>query len=118
MDATRERAYRLLLSVGLLHVKWDLACLYRGFSWRPWRFSRQGRSARGGSHRAAAFHNLAIFAAQEFRGFSEEWFWRGVDRFSRDYPESAWSNYRGMFDAALRGEEVFVCQPGGGVPTS
>lgn len=32
MDATRERAYRLLLSAGLLHVKWDLACWYGGLS--------------------------------------------------------------------------------------
>jgi hypothetical protein len=116
MDATREQAYRLLLSAGLLHVKWDLACLYGGFSWLPWQFLHQARSARRAAHRAATFHNLAIFAAQDFRGFSEDWFWGEVERFSRDFPESGWSNYRGMFEAALRGEEVHVIQPGGGVP--
>lgn len=116
METNREQAYRFLLSAGLLHVKWDLACLYGGFSWLPWRFSHEARSARRAAHRAATFHNLAIFAAQGFRGFSEEMFWHEVERFSHDFPESDWSNYRGMFEALLRGEPVYIIQPGGGVP--
>lgn len=116
MDATRERAYRLLLSAGLLHVKWDLACLYGGFSWLPWRFWRQTRCARRAAYRAATFHNLAIFAAHDFQDFSEDRFWHEIAQFSRDFPESSWSNYRSIFEAFLRGELVNVIQPGGGVP--
>ena len=116
MEAVREHAYRLLLSAGLLHVKWDLDCLYGGFSWNPWRFSRQARNVRRAADRACTFHNLAIFAAQGFKGFSEEYFWREVEGFMRDFPEDLWSNYRGMFEASLRGEPVYVAQLGGGVP--
>ena len=116
LEAARENAYRLLLSAGLLHVKWDLACLYGGFSWLPWRFRDQARSARRASYRAATFHNLAIFAAQDFAGFSEEWFWREVERYLRDFPESPYSNYRGMFEHCLRGEPVYIIAPDGGVP--
>ncbi len=117
VEATREQASRLLLSAGMLHVKWDLACLYGGFSWLPWRFWQQARNARRAADRAFTFHNLAIFAAQDFEGFSENRFWREVEQFTSHYPESRWSNYRGMFEASLRGEPVHVVQPGGGVPT-
>lgn len=116
MEASHVRAYRLLLSSAMLHIKWDLACLYGGFSWLPWRFLYQARNVRRAAYRAVAFHNLATFAAHDFEGLSEERFWRDVERFLRNFPECPWSNYRGMFEAALRGEEVFVAAPGGGIP--
>jgi hypothetical protein len=112
VEANREHAYRLLLSAGLLHVKWDLACLQGGFSWLPWRFWRQARNARRAADRAAMFHNLAIFSAQDFQGFSEDRFWQEVERFSSRYPESNWSNnYRRIIEASLRGEPVNIVQP-------
>jgi hypothetical protein len=113
MEPAREHAYRLLLCAGLLQVKWDLACLYGGFSWLPWRFRHQARRARRAAHRAAAFHNLAIFAAQDFAGFSEEDFWRSVERFLRDFPGSDYSNYRVMFERSLRGDPVSIIASGG-----
>jgi|GEM_PF-1846282 len=115
MDTKREDAYRLLIATGLLHVKWDLACLYGGFSWSPWVFLSQARNARRAAYRSATFHNLAIFAAQGFLGFSEEYFWEEVDAFLRAFPESRDSNYRGIFEHALRGEQVCIIAPGGGV---
>lgn len=118
MEATREQAYRLLLSAGLLHVKWDLACLYSGFSWLAWRFRQQARNARRAAYRSVTFHNLAIFAAQGYSGFSEEHFWQEVDAFLRAFPESRESNYRGIFEHALRGEQVYIIAPGGGVPVA
>jgi hypothetical protein len=117
MDAAREQAYRFLLSAAMLHIKQDLDCLFNGFSWLPWRRLRQMRRCRHAADRAVAFHNLATFAVWGFEHFSEERFWLDVKRFARDFPEAEWSNYRGMFEALLRGEAVSVIQPGGGVPT-
>ena len=69
MDETRVRAYRLLLAQGLLHLKWDLACLLGGFSWlRPRLALAQARAARKAALRAYAFHNLAIRSAFDFAG--------------------------------------------------
>ena len=112
MEPARERAYRAILSAALLHIKWDLACLFGGFSWLPWRLRRQMRACPRAACRAVAFHNLAIFATLEFRGFAEERFWRDVERFLQRYPESRWSDYRGMFELPA-GEEVHVIAPGG-----
>jgi hypothetical protein len=117
VDEAREQAYRFLLSAAMLHLKWDLGCLFGGFSWLPWRLRHQLRSVRRAAYRAVAFHNLATFAVWGFERFSEDRFWRDVEQFSRRFPEAGWSNYRGMFDAHLRGDAVNVIQPGGGVPT-
>ena len=118
MDTVREQAYRFLLSAAMLHLKWDLGCLFGGFSWLPWRLRRQLRSTRRAAYRAAAFHNLACFAVWGFDHFSEDRFWDDVERFLRRFPETDWSNYRDMFEATLRGETVNVLQPGGGAPTA
>ena len=73
MDEARTRAYRMLLAQGLLHLKWDLARFYDGLSLtRPWQLLRESRSVRTAAFRAFAFHNLAISAAADFVGFSEE----------------------------------------------
>jgi len=114
MESERQRALRIVLAAGMLHVKWDLACWYDGFAWLlPWRCRHQVRAARRAAFRSAAFHNLAIFASQDFAGFSEEQFWRDMEGFHRDFPESNWANYRGMFERCLRGEEVQIIKPGG-----
>ena len=113
MEPARERAYRVLLSASLLHIKWDLACLFGGIRLLPWAFRRQMRACRRAACRAFAFHNLAILASQDFEGFSEERFWQDVERFLEHYPESDWSDYRGMFERCLRGEEIHVIAPGG-----
>lgn len=118
MDASREQAYRFLLSAAMLHIKWDLGCIVGGFSWNPWRLSNQIRRTRRASCRAVVFHNLACFAVWGGDRFSEDRFWTDVERFSRRYPEDDWSNYRGMFEALLRGEAVNLVQPGGGVPSA
>jgi hypothetical protein len=113
MEAERQRAYQIILAAGLLHVKWDLACWYGGFTWLlPWRWRRQVRAARRATFRSAAFHNLAIFASQGFAGFSEEQFWQGVEQFNQDFPEASGADYRGMFERCLRGEEVGIIKPG------
>lgn len=113
MEEARMRAYRVLLAQGLLHLKWDLAGFYGGLSLiRPWRLLRQSRAIRTAACRAFAFHNLAIFAASDFVGFSEEKFWADIDMFHRDCPD-ALCLYREVFERCLRGEPVAIIVPSG-----
>ena len=113
MDEVRSRAYRVLLAQGLLHLKWDLACLLGGFSWwRPRRALAQARSARQAAWRADAFHNLAICTSFDFAGFSEDEFWADIDKFRRDFPD-ALCPYREVFERCLRGEPVHIVAPDG-----
>src|SRR5262245_18176051 len=116
MDDIRVRAYRVLLAQGLLHLKWDLARFYGGLSIsRPWRLLSESRAARTAALRAFAFHNLAIFAASDFAGFSEEAFWADIDAFHRGCPK-ALCPYREVFDRCLRGEPVNIVARSGLAP--
>src|SRR5688572_30065218 len=116
MDETRVRAYRVLLAQGQLHLKWDLARFYGGLSLiRPWQLLRESRAVRTAAFRAFAFHNLAIFAASDFAGFSEDAFWADIDKFRRDCPY-ALCPYREVFERCLRGEPVCILAPGGVAP--
>jgi hypothetical protein len=110
MDEAKQRAYRFVLSAGLLHVKWDLACWYGGFDFWNWR--RQARAARRASLRAFAFHNLAIHTSRDFQGFSEQKFWEDIELFRRDCPD-ALCPYREMFNRCLRGEPQDIIAPSG-----
>jgi hypothetical protein len=111
MDESRMRAYRVLLAQGLLHLKWDLAKFYGGLSLaRPWQLFGESRAIRTAAFRAFAFHNLAIFAASDFVGFSEDAFWAEIDNFRRDFPE-ALCPYREVFERCLRGEPVTIIAP-------
>ena len=114
MNAARQRAYLVLLAASLVHIKWDLACWYGGYSWLlPWRSRSQRRTAQRAAYRSAAFHNLAIYSSRDFAGFSEEMFWRDIEKFYQEFPDSRWANYRGLFEHCLRGEEVTIIRPGG-----
>jgi hypothetical protein len=113
MDLARKHAYRVILSAGLLHLKWDLACLLGGFAWRnPRQALMQIRAAYRAAKRAYAFHNLAIVSTFDFEGFSEDTFWDGLEKFQREHAESLWP-YRVIFERCLRGEEVNIISPDG-----
>lgn len=113
MDEVKIHAYRVLLAQGLLHLKWDLACLLGGLSWfQPREALRQIRSAHIAAVRAYRFHNLAITSTWEFQGFSEEEFWAGIEDFRRRFPR-ALCPYRDVFERCLRGEPVHVAAPDG-----
>src|SRR5947209_4900375 len=113
MEEARVRAYRVLLAQGLLHLKWDLACLLGGVSWlRPWRALLQAGAARRAALRAYAFHNLAIRSTFDFAGFSEDAFWADIEQFRRDCPD-ALCPYREVFERCLRGDPVYIVAPGG-----
>ena len=113
MDTETERAYRILLAQGLLHVKWDLNDFSDGlFLTRPWKLIQQSRRVRMAAHRAVLFHNLAIFSTADFEGFSQERFWADVDYFQRAYP-NALCPYRNVFERCLRGEPICIIAPDG-----
>jgi hypothetical protein len=113
MDTARKNAYRLVLAAGLLHLKWDLACVLNGFGWlSPRRVMLQVRAMRRAAARAYAFHNLAIFSTQEFHGFDEGMFWGDIEKFDRKSATDP-SNYRLIFERCLRGEEVNIVSPNG-----
>src|SRR5262249_22979082 len=113
MDESRRRAYEVVLSAGLLHLKWDLACLTGGFAWfNPWRAVAQIRAACRAAERARTLHNLAIFASRDLSDFSEDAFWHDVARFGREHPDAI-CPYRNIFDQSLRGDEVRIVAPYG-----
>lgn len=113
VNETRVRAYRVLLARGMLHLKWDLSGFYGGLSlFLPWKLLRQSRLIRIAACRAFAFHNLAIFAANDFVDFSEERFWEDIEKFRRDFPE-AFCPYRDIFEQCLRGEPVSILASSG-----
>src|SRR5262245_49373539 len=113
MDENRRQAYGLVLSAGLLHLKWDLACLTGGFAWfNPRRAIAQIHAACRASDWARTFHNLAIFASQEFSGFSEDTFWDEIEQFKREHPDAI-CPYQNIFDRSLCGDEVHIVAPNG-----
>jgi hypothetical protein len=114
MDENRKNAYAFLLCAAFLHLKWDLVNFWSGLKWWPlWRIPQYSRQVRKAAGRAIAFHNLAIFLTLEMNRFSEDRFWGEIEQFLRRFPEEDWTNYRGMFERRLAGEEVFVIKPGG-----
>lgn len=113
MDATRRRAYEYLLAAGMLHVKWDLACWQGSVPWWRRLVGMQALAANRAAARSFAFHNLAIFAANDFAGFEESRFWSGVAKFYEEFPECNTMDYREIFERYVRGEELAIVSPRG-----
>jgi hypothetical protein len=110
MDEIRKRAYHVLLSAAMLHLKWDLVCWYGGIE--PLEAELQADAARRASRRAVAFHNLAISASNDFAGFSEEAFWQELEKFRCEFPDAV-CPYRQIFERSLRGDSVSIIAPSG-----
>jgi hypothetical protein len=112
MDERRKQAYAFLLSAALLHMRYDLAAFWSGLSiFHPWRLFHESNQVRRASHRAFAFHNLAIILTHDLANFDEERFWNDIEQFKMRFPED-WADYRAMFDRKLAGEEVLVLEYG------
>ena len=102
------RAYRIVLAAALYHMRRDLACVLGGMSWwRPMLLRNQLRAVCVSAYRAYAFHNLAIYAARDFRGFREDYFWETIDWFHAECPKVG-DRYRELFDFALTGKSVDI----------
>lgn len=118
MDHIRTQAYRFLLAQALLHLKWDLVSFRSGLSlFRPWQLLSARRRIHIAAQRAYTFHNLAIYATLDFKGFSEEWFWKDIDGFSRRFPETL-CPYREVFARFLRDQPVCIIAPFGWTSTN
>jgi hypothetical protein len=114
MDSVKKEAYAFLLSTAMLHLKWELVGSLNGLNWwPPWRLPEETRKIKRSAYRAVVFHNLAISLTHDMNGFNEETFWREIDEFLQRFPEAGWTNYRGMFERKLAGEDVMVIKPGG-----
>ena len=100
MDEQRKKAYRYLLYDAMLDI--------RGIEWvnyRPLRLANPftlrkelRRASRAGAV-ADWLHNLAMFAADDFDGFREDWFWQHYERMVERHGDR-WG-YRGQFDRRL-----------------
>jgi hypothetical protein len=110
MDESRKRAYMIVLSSALLHIKWDLSCISHGVAWIISR--RTSDSLSRAMKRSRLFHNLAIFSTFDFERFDEIRFWSEVDQFHAEDPDAI-CPYRDIFDKSLRGEEVHIIRPSG-----
>jgi hypothetical protein len=93
IDSHRANAYRHLLDMAMLDIR--MLCQSRGrMGWWPneWRLAYR-RSRRAGAL-ADWLHNLASFAAREFRGFDDARFWQSMptgspfDAYERHFAEA------------------------------
>jgi hypothetical protein len=101
MDTHRKNAYRFLVYWAMLDIR-PLA--WHGYvrGWRklnPLNWRRQMRAMRVAGE---WMHNLAMFAAVDFDGFDEGWFWEDGERFKSRCPGTAPNRYRQIFEERLR----------------
>lgn len=70
----QKSAYRHLLYQAMLDVRY--LCQSRGTaSWNPLEWRRQYFTSRDAGSLADWLHNLALYVRNDFRGFTEDWFW-------------------------------------------
>jgi len=97
MDERRKYAYRHMLYYAMLHI--------RQLAWLPWgnplRWRNAARQTRLAGVLADWLHNLALFAALDFAGFDEEWFWRDGQSMKSLNPEFNLEWYRRFFEEQL-----------------
>jgi hypothetical protein len=107
MSDEREKAYRHLLYVAMLQIRYR--CQSRGrFSRNPLRWLRQYRNSRVAGAVADWLHNLAQFAARHPLSMDEERFWKEHGGLCRRFPGEGLEQYREVFDKFLVGE-VQIC---------
>jgi len=102
MDEDRKNAYRWLLYCGMLRIRilgWGLPRGWRSLLPAYWRESVQ--RLRSAGDEADLLHNLALFAALDFEGFDETWFWRNIDTRTPHWPGDRLMAYREQFDRRL-----------------
>lgn len=100
MDDARKNAYRFLLYWAMLEIR-----LLEHVAHRPWRLlnpftlRRALRDAARAGAVANWLHNLAQYAADDFRDFDEAWFWRDYDWLVQRHGDGC--GYRDVFDRRL-----------------
>lgn len=113
----QKAAYRMLIYRAQIDIR--NLCQSRGHPSRnPLRWWRQYRRSRLAGALADWLHNLALFSALDFEGFSEDWFWRETDLFERRWKRGLFRGWDhlwclGALDEcrALRGSGERAGQP-------
>ena len=96
-----KAAYRYLLYQAMLDIR--MLCQPR-LSWNPLDWQQQYQSNFIAGRIADCLHNMAMYAAQDFRGFDAVWFWRGYDIIFRkftDFSNGSWFDYRRRYNDHL-----------------
>jgi hypothetical protein len=82
-----------------------MATCHRVQWWKPKSWQRRLHSMKHVCALANAFHNLALYASRDMRGFKEERFWEEMERYANLYPKEAeWTNYKQLFEERLADE--------------
>ena len=81
-------------------------CQPRGRASRnPFVWRRQYRQGRAAGALADWLHNLAQYAATDFRSFDTDWFWHEYAGVCQDYPDligpGKWMDYRDRYEKHL-----------------
>ncbi len=99
MDEQRKYAYRYLLYRAMLDIRPLQEFGGRGWrAWNPIHWRREARRVRWAGALANWLHNLALYSAHDFRGFSEEWFWRDFESVRSRFPEYEMEMYLEEFE--------------------
>jgi hypothetical protein len=76
-----------------------------GQAGNPLVWRRQYRQGRAAGALADWLHNLAQYAATDFRSFDTDWFWHEYAGVCRDYPDllgpGKWMDYRDRYEKHL-----------------
>src|SRR5262245_45011111 len=87
MNEQQKNAYRLLLYWAMLEIR--IRCQsYGPQSINPFEWYRRYRAGRIAGAIADWLHNLASFAAYDFDGFDEKWFWDEHSRLCKRFPDA------------------------------
>jgi hypothetical protein len=96
-----KAAYRYLLYQAMLDIR--MLCQPR-LSWNPLDWRRQYRNSRIAGKIADWMHNLAQYSGWDFRGFSNQEFWRIYDGLCSRFHEFSpgnWMDYRRRYSDHL-----------------
>ena len=105
MDEPRKAAYRHLLYFAMLDIR--MLCQWRARpSPNPFEWRRQYLRSLEAGALADWLHNLADFAADDFRNFDEAQFRKEYDWVRGRYPNSTLATYKNHFERAL--DETFA----------
>ena len=100
MDEVRKNAYRNLLYRGMVDIR-NSADHRAKASLNPLTWYRRYRAHRVAGEIADWLHNLAYYAARDFKGFKEERFWQEYEDSVKRFPGSGLESYRKSFDRFL-----------------
>jgi hypothetical protein len=96
----QKNAYRYLLYWAMLDIR--NRCQPRGGeSINPFEWHRQYRASRVAGAIADWLHNLGAFAARDFEGFDEQWFWDEHSRLCERFPDADLQHFRRAYEQRL-----------------